>query len=571
MMNVHIRGKGSIKLSDRDFLAEGGEARIYVKAGIAYKIYTEPKNMIPDGKIQELSKINNPYVVTPLDVIVSNKNTPIGFTLSYISDASPVCALFSSSYRNRVGVQHSQIERLVKHISEVVQSVHSKNCIIVDGNELNWIFSDTEYDKGYIIDTNSFQTENYPATAIMPSIKDYHTNGFNRNTDWFAFGILACQLLIGIHPYKGRHTSFKGLEERMRNNVSVFNKDVAVPPSTRSFDHIPSEYMGWFQNIFEKGDRIPPPFVVGIAVIQAVPKNVIKTTVRFNIKLVKSYDADIIQVKSVYGSSIVITKKSFYVGNSRYDNVWGDLNYDLKMCDIAILPKSLKPVIINVTSGILTCLDTSGSIRCSSILCSKFFILNNSVVCCHSKGKLSLISISDMGGAVVLSNINSWDVMEHSSVMSNGFLYQNILGKTFLNIPYINKIDKASCAILKVQELDGYAFIDGKIESTVGVIICSKGGMLYKFVFKFNQDFTSYNLKVVDDVENNINFTVLKNKPMCILLGDNNEFELFSVNIDNDSRKLVSDPDMKDSVFITSNEHTVQFYKDDELYELSMR
>src|SRR4051812_16387004 len=89
-------GGPSVTLTDRNYVAAGGEATVYKKDAIAYRIYHNPKDMIPVNKIQELMHAHSPNVNKPLALIYDTTNgNPIGFTIPFLDNTHPLCKLFT--------------------------------------------------------------------------------------------------------------------------------------------------------------------------------------------------------------------------------------------------------------------------------------------------------------------------------------------------------------------------------------------------------------------------------------------------------------------------------------------
>ena len=82
-MKVFIKGKGEINLTQKDFIAAGGQGSVYGKGNTAFKIYAEPKHMLPINKIQELSVLKNRAIIKPEDVLLDEKNRIIGYTMPF--------------------------------------------------------------------------------------------------------------------------------------------------------------------------------------------------------------------------------------------------------------------------------------------------------------------------------------------------------------------------------------------------------------------------------------------------------------------------------------------------------
>ena len=64
-MKVTVKGQGAVTLTQSHFVAAGGQASVYVKDGTAYKVYTNPKDAIPDAKFAALAGIKDSAVIKP--------------------------------------------------------------------------------------------------------------------------------------------------------------------------------------------------------------------------------------------------------------------------------------------------------------------------------------------------------------------------------------------------------------------------------------------------------------------------------------------------------------------------
>lgn len=343
-MKYTVRGKGDVTLVGSDFMASGGEAQIFKQNKLIYKIYHKPSDMIPDGKIHELQNIKDPKVLIPKDIITDKKGVRVGFTMDFIDGVTPLCRLFTNAFINQNNVSNDTLIDLVKQMQETINKIHSASCIQVDGNELNYLVDETNFKSCYFIDVNSYQTKSFPATVIMPSIRDWAAKSFNELTDWYSFAIITCQLLIGTHPFKGKHPDFKrhDMESRMRANISIFNSEVSIPKSVRDFSMIPSNYMDWFIDLFEKGKRLAPPSTVG-KVDAKVSYIVITSTDNFDIKKLEEYDDIILYHSNLNNIPVTRTKKSIVVGNTQYKVTKGVY--------LIHTPKMLTPILVKLENN----------------------------------------------------------------------------------------------------------------------------------------------------------------------------------------------------------------------------
>jgi len=264
-MNIAVRLQDGtrLELEDRHFLASGGQAKLYRIGDSVYKLYHRATNTIPSGKLTQLAVIASPRVILPQQLILDpDRHQPIGVTMPFIDHQTPLVKLLAPSFRFRHGIDQSKTIALLGAVDAVLQQVHRANCLVVDLNEMN-ILLDSDYALPTLIDADSYQTPDHPATAISPSILDplVVNNRFSQKSDWFAFGVLAFQMFTGIHPYKGRHPQFKPGQwtQRMRRGVSVFDPQVRLPNFVPDLSSIPEPYLAWFRELFVHQGRPAPP------------------------------------------------------------------------------------------------------------------------------------------------------------------------------------------------------------------------------------------------------------------------------------------------------------------------
>ena len=153
-MKYIIQGKGEIVVNQNDFISEGGEGKIYGVGDQILKIYTDLKKMIPYAKIQELQSLSRPNILFPKDIILL-KNQVVGFTMDYIKQTVALCKLFTNDFRNKNNIEPHTILKLVENMQETIVFIHDKGCLIVDGNEFNYLVDTKTYTIPYFIDVNS--------------------------------------------------------------------------------------------------------------------------------------------------------------------------------------------------------------------------------------------------------------------------------------------------------------------------------------------------------------------------------------------------------------------------------
>src|SRR3989344_1159989 len=274
-IHVELEGRGPLTLRESDYVASGGEASVYKAHGTSVKLYTDSKKMRRDGtaeKIKLLKVLRHPFIMAPEGIVRDAQGHEIGIYMPY-AEGEPLPRVFTNAFWQRESFDIAHASTLVERMRDTVSFAHSNGAVMVDGNELNWI-AQTRVKNGpepRTIDVDSWAIGKFGATVVMPSIRDWHTKGFTKNSDWFTWGVVTFQLFTGIHPYRGTRDGYERneLERRMKDKVSVFAPRVHLNASVRDFNTIPPALRSWYEAVFEKGERtIPPsPFDKGIAAI----------------------------------------------------------------------------------------------------------------------------------------------------------------------------------------------------------------------------------------------------------------------------------------------------------------
>lgn len=564
-MKVFVKSKGDVNLTKSDFVASGGEGEIYRKARTAFKIYTGKTPCIPFAKIQELSNISAPNVIAPKELVLSTRNKPIGYTMRHISNTYALCQTFTKAFKTRNNVTPDMMLELVKKMQKTIAYLHSIGILIVDLNEMNFLVNKKLTDV-YFIDVDSYQTKSFPATAIMPSIRDRHTNSFNQMTDWFSFGIVSFQMFIGIHPYKGKHPTLKTLDDRMLANIPVFHKDVRYPKVCMPFDYIPDAYRDWYKAIFFEGDRIAPPSVAQAVLIVPVVTTLIKSNSNFDIQELDSYDGNIIKFLSINGTRVLVTDEGGIYVN-------GSLEINHKDSNIAITPK--KNLVIDC-SIVHSDDDESDKLKLLNVTTNKpidcdinadDMMSYDGRIYVKQADKIAEIEFIELTDRVLVAAHVVTNTLENATKLFNGVVIQNVLGSCVASVMPQSK----TCHQVIIPEMKGYQIIDAKYEKNVLVIIGNKKGKYDKFIFKLSSDFKSYELRKVDDVTySGINFTVLDNG-VAVHLNEDDEIEIFVNKCGKNNVKVIDSRSISGDMRLYSDGVKVLFAEKNKMYRIQMK
>lgn len=550
-----------ITITDRNYITEGGEGKIYGKQNLIYKIYIDQKKTIPEGKIEELSILDNDMIVRPIHSIYNKiSNQRIGFTMNWIKDTVPLCKMFTNDFWKNNNIDNNIITKVLLNIEKGINFIHNKKCLMVDGNEMNYLVNGLNFEIPYFIDVDSYKTPSYPATAFTPSIKDYHSKCFNEQTDWFSFGILATQLMIGIHPYKGSHPKFKrsDLVGRMKTNVSIFNKDVSIPSATRDLRNIPVDFKEWLVDMFEKGKRIPPPGIIKATKIFV--KEIVKTiSIIFDLVLDrKSENEDIIG----YENNFLITKNKFLTKKTEYNR---------SIDEIIVYTNKDNPVFISIKDKYLNITKPGHTPVKTNIQCYIKTVINDKLVVLN-EDKLMEISLNEYDNITPIVK-TFWSVMPNSTKLYKGIVCQNVLGVKYFIIPFQGSGSLTPCIIKAIPELREHRIISAKHEcGIVNVITLNTNTSAYdSLIFNFNNDYTSYEYIREEDVNiHEPNFTVLDNGTF-VRINTNDTVEIRNVSLGLNKVKLLSDKAVTFDMKLYKKNSIVYISKGKELYKMSIK
>jgi hypothetical protein len=500
-------------------------------------------------------------VIKPEKIVLNKNQKPIGYTMRHVSDTYAMCQIFPKAFRDRTGMDTDTVLKLVQKTQNIIADIHkTKGMLMVDGNEMNYLV-DKKLKEVYFIDVDSYQTANFPATAIMESIRDWHNPTFSQLTDWFSFAVVSFQMFIGIHPFKGKHKSIKGMKDRMLANVPVFHKDVRFPKVCLPFDVIPQVYKDWYKALFFEGKRLPPPQGLVQNIIIPVMIQTIVGNEDFEISEMFEYNSNVIRFLSVDGTRVTSTSKGIYVNNKLSPIK------DVKNAHIAITPLTSQVVSVKIIDGNLSMSNLTGGGSPEGQISAEDVMSYKGRVFIKNRDLLSELEFVEMGKNVHVVPKHVANVMENATKLFDGVVVQNVLGSFMASIfPSAGMHYQVQC-----PEFQGYQIIDAKYESNVLVVIGSKKGKYDKFILKFDEKFSTYSLRKVDDISySGINFAVLENG-IVVHINDNEEVEIFSNKKDANKVKVVDSSVISGDMRLFSDGVRVAFSKGRKMYRLKMK
>lgn len=580
MPNYKVRSTGQIvNLTKTNFKAKGGEGEIFIQRDTVYKV-CDPGKMIPEGKFKELAVLDHPKIVKPEEILLDGKNKPVGYTMRLVPrNARPLAQILTKAYRQRESVTPDMMTELVKQIADGIRSIHKKpGYLQVDGNELNYMVTDDHKDI-YFIDVNSYQTPNYPADAIMPSIRDYHCpkgpNGlylWSQVTDWYSFAIVSFFMFSGIHPFKGRHPNFTNLKTLMIDQMtackSVLDPEVQFPTGavySPFEDYIPGgkdgSYMQWYRAIFCQNKRTPPPTdFQAILKIAAQIKEIIGSN-NFDIHELRKFSKTILGYYYQNGREVVVTSDSVYVDNqfNQKPNQKFKVGFTPNNVPFAAWLENDRLHLFNLeTKNVIPC-DVMGSDIMSY----------GGRVYVQSTQNIFEIKFAEIGTQLLASIVSVASIMPNATELFQGVAIQDMFGARMISVfP-----QSGHHQMIKVDELSGIKVIDAKFERGVLMIVGMNGetGKYSRYVFRFAKDWTSYDLRTVENINpNGLNFTVLETG-LCVCLTEDEKVEIFSSQKDSVNIKSISDPVIKSDMHLCHSGTQVRFAYGEKLFSIAVK
>jgi hypothetical protein len=562
-MKVYVKGDPNpTRLTQREYVGAGGEGVIYAKGSVAFKIYHDPKKMVPLGKIQELSTITDPRVIKPQRVLTDSSGHPLGYTMRFIKRAWALCQMFPQAFRDRNGVSHKMVLELVRQLQESVQHIHQAGILIVDLNEMNFLVS-KQFDDLYFIDADSYQTRHFKATALMPSVRDWkcQLGDFTELSDWFSFGVVSFQMLTGIHPFKGKHPRIKGMEKRMQQGISVFDPDVRVPAAAYDFSVIPDSYRQWYEAVFEQGKRCPPPSEFG-AVIIVMPK--VKTVTGTNlldIIEIGGFDGTVMGLWTEGTKLVVATDKNVYVDGrpslTRMPKV---------LAGVVFTPCVGRPILVNHDNSVPGFTNLVDRKSISFGLDALEVTTYDGRAYLRTSNAVHEIVLTNTGITAIASSQISVSTLEHASRLYSGVVVQNLLGATYVSL----LVSTGATHQVRIEELDEYRVMDARYEDGVLMVVGEKQGQYDRLVFRIELSL-EYDVRVVEDIQpTGLNFTVL-DSGVCVCLNEEEHLELFSTRKGSSTVKTVKDPTLGGDMILGKMGAQVIFARGNKVYKMRMK
>lgn len=553
--------KLNLVLSPSDYVTSGGEGSIYVQGKMVYKILdpSKPKPYL-EGKIQLLSVLKHRAIVAPRDVLYDKIGDVVGYSMPYVKGEAMV-RYFTNDFRNQQNYGDKETLQAVHVMKDINSSAHAAGALIVDGNEMNYLCDN--HGDVVIIDVDSWQIGSYKATAIMASIRDYHSQSFSELTDWFSWGIVSFQLFTGIHPFKGRHPKYKpgSWVERMKANISVFDKDVILPAAVRPLVDIPPNLAAWYEAAFQTGERqLPPDNFDVLAKPKVMQRTVYKSGGSLVFTKLREFPEIIVRV---FPNGVVLTKDRLPRENHIHTSSGGPGvstgGIDVKHCINTEVGVVISDDMPNSSVFVL-----GGGLLKIPLQYKKMFSSNNRLFAVTEAGITELI-FRKLAKSMCLMG-DTWALNPNSTKFEEGAAIYDALGAHYVMLPY----EKGTCNQHLLDPLKGKTLITAKaIDNFVTCLVKENSGQNFKveaFLPRVADSWSEPRLWSGPTDENELNFT-MNQRGIVTTIVEDGELTLFSPH--SGQSKVIKDRHIATDMKLVRYESNIAFYKDNELWSLS--
>jgi hypothetical protein len=280
-----------VELAPAALLGQGGEAEVYRLAdGRALKWWKPPDHPDYAGDAAAIAAAERRLAEHPtkLDAFpaglparviapgaratASKRSTHVvGFAMPMASGV-PLHHHGEVRWRRDRGVELGAVAAALADLHATVTALHAAGVVIGDFNDLDVLVDVTANQRrAFLIDADSFQLPGFPCAlfshrfvdprlcdpaAAVPALVRPH----DRDSDWFAFAVMAFRSLLGVSPYGGVHRPADpkravAAAARSLRGVSVFDPDVVYPRAALPWTVLPDDVLAAFDRVFVRAGR----------------------------------------------------------------------------------------------------------------------------------------------------------------------------------------------------------------------------------------------------------------------------------------------------------------------------
>ena len=219
------------------FVARGGEGEVHKLANNperVAKLYTKPMSSAQAEKISALIKIGSTQLTAisawPQELLLNEKNKPVGFVMPYISYGLPIHQLATPAGRlkSMPDASYASLVGIAANLARAVATFHHAGIVLGDINGSNFLVLRDgtvriiDCDSVQIGTARKFRSPVAMEEFVPPELQGKRLSKRRRtiNHDAFALAVIIFQLLVlGRHPFSGNGDMPLGRAIRKRRHA----------------------------------------------------------------------------------------------------------------------------------------------------------------------------------------------------------------------------------------------------------------------------------------------------------------------------------------------------------------
>lgn len=131
--------------------------------------------------------------------------------------------------------------------------------------------------------------------------------------------------------------------------------------------------------------------------------------------------------------------------------------------------------------------------------------------------------------------------------------------------------EKGKCYQVKIPELDLYKIVEAKFDRKVLMVVGVQNNQYDRLVFRFNNDFTTYDLRKVENITHTgLNFITL-DTGVCVCLNEEDKIEAFSNKIGSQQLKIIEDKSLGSDMTLFAHGSKAMFHHKNIASQISIK
>ena len=194
--------KNGLPISLGEKIASGGEGTVYeIDGNKVAKIYFEPQGRLPKMSAFISKGLKVRGICTPDELLYDKDKKSVGFTMQKSEGKSLQLSVFQPQLFKNLFPSWSKIEitKLALNVLDKIEVLHEKDILVADINPMN--INVVNYDDVYLLDTDSFQIDDYPCPVgtvdfTAPEIQGVNYTEFIRSKEHEYYAIATLLFMI---------------------------------------------------------------------------------------------------------------------------------------------------------------------------------------------------------------------------------------------------------------------------------------------------------------------------------------------------------------------------------------